>query len=69
MKQYKRRELGKPVYFKLATWDARQMCWNDGKRQFDSEAEARAAATKPGKYRISRVEETRSDLEPFEVPT
>ena len=55
-------------YFKLATWDARAMTFRDGKRGYDTEAAARAAATAPGRYRISTVTDAgRTDGEPFEV--
>ena len=68
MRQFERRKLGKPVYYKLAHWDASYVHFTDGKRQFDSESEAKASAKKPGRYRISRIEENgRIDLEPFEV--
>lgn len=67
MKAYERRRLGKEAFFKLQRWDATRSCWVPFNRQFESEPEARAAAKKPGRYRISRVEETRTDLEPFEV--
>lgn len=69
MKAYERRAAGKPSYYKLATWDARQVCWNDGKRQYDTAEQAKADAKKPGKYRLSLVDEkgNRTDLEPFTV--
>ena len=56
------------MYFKLATWDARNICFRDGKNAFESEAAATATASKPGQYRVSRVEASgRVDLEPFTV--
>jgi hypothetical protein len=69
MKGHERRAAGRPDYFKLAAWDALRHTWADGKKQFDTEAEARAAAVRPGRYRISKVTEGRgrTDLEPFEV--
>jgi hypothetical protein len=55
-------------YFKLAIWDARNVCFRDGKRAYPTEADARADALKPGRYRISRVDDAgRTDLEPFDV--
>lgn len=69
MKGYERRAAGKPDYYKLAAWDAALVLWRDGKKQFDTEAEARAAAVKPGRYRVSKVTDGRGreDMEPFEV--
>ncbi len=69
MKGYERRAAGKPNYFKLATWDAGRCCWNDGKRQYDTEELAREAASAPGRYRLSEVIDGkgRKDGLPFEV--
>ena len=68
MKNYERRASGNTVWFKLATWEDRSYTWKDGRIAFGSEAEARAAARKPGKYRVSRVVDgARTDLEPFTV--
>ncbi len=56
------------TYYKLAVWDERCFCFRDGKRGYDTIAEATADATKSGKYRISQVTEgVRTDLEPFDV--
>lgn len=68
MRNHERRntEGGYP-YWKLATWEPRSFTFKDGKRAYPTEAEARNAASKPGRYRLSRVEETgRTDLEPFD---
>ncbi len=69
MKGYERRAAGKPDYYKLAVWDAMRCVWVDGKKQFDTEADAIAAAVKPGRYRVSKVTDGRgrTDMEPFEV--
>lgn len=67
MKAHERRAAGLGAYYKLATWDARSFTWRDGKVAYDSEAEAMAAARRPGRYRLSRVADGgRSDLAPFE---
>ena len=56
------------TYFKLAVWDAKSFTFRDGKRGFDTEADARAAANKPGQYRISTISQSgRSDGLPFSV--
>lgn len=68
MKAYERRELGAYPYYKLSTWDARSFAWRAAKVTQPTEAEARAAARKPGRYRIEKFEESTSYvLEPFEV--
>lgn len=69
MKGYQRRALGKPTYYKVATWDGLAMCWKDGKHQFDSEKEARESVSRSGRYRISLVEDgkPRIDLEEFSI--
>jgi hypothetical protein len=70
MKPYERRAAGiadRP-YFKLATWDARNMTWRAGKRALATEAEAMATARRPGRYRVERFDERGSRvLEPFSV--
>lgn len=54
--------------FKLAAWVGRFACFRDGKIAYPTEAEARAAAKAPGRYRVSEVTAAgRKDLEPFEV--
>lgn len=69
MRRFERRALQAYPYYKLATWHDRWLVWQDGKHAFASEAAARRAATLPGRYRISLVNERdRLDLEPFEVP-
>lgn len=68
MKPYERRAADAYPYFKLATWDGRNLTWKDGKGVAETEAAARAAARRGGRYRISRIEESgRIDLAPFEV--
>jgi hypothetical protein len=68
MKPYQLRQAGIREYFKLAIWDARSFTFRDGKVAFATEQEARDAACKPGKYRISVVSaDGRRDLEPFTV--
>lgn len=68
MKPYERRATAAYPYFKLATWDARNLTWRDGKRVQETEAAARSEARTPGRYRISRIEEAgRVDLPPFAV--
>jgi hypothetical protein len=68
MKPYERRAAGiadRP-YFKLATWDARNMTWRAGKRALTTEAEARSQAAPGGRYRIERFDEGGGAvLEPF----
>ena len=69
MKGYQRRALGKPDFWKLAVWNPVVQCWQDGKRQFDTEDQARSDAKKPGKYRLSFVKDGagRQDVKEFEV--
>lgn len=69
MKGYLRRALGKPDFWKLAIWDAAIQCWRDGKRQFDNREEAKQAAGRPGRYRLSFVQDGkgRRDEEDFVV--
>ena len=68
MKPHKRRQTQNYPYYKLATWDPRSFTFRDGKVAFPTQAKARGAATTPGKYRLSAVNETgRVDMEPFEV--
>lgn len=55
-------------YFKLATFCPRSFTWRDGKTAYPTEDNAIAAASKPGQYRISRVDASgRHDLTPFSV--
>ena len=63
MKGYVRRALGKPDYWKVAVWNDRLACWQDGKRQFDTEGEARASAEKSGRYRLSFVEDGKTRMD------
>jgi hypothetical protein len=68
MKPHERRAANAYPYFKLATWDARNLCWRDGKYVCETEVAARADAKAPGRYRISRIDDSgRTDLEPFTV--
>lgn len=56
------------VYFKLATFDDRSFTFRDGKKRFQTESDATKSATKPGKHRVSRVDDSgRHDLDPFVV--
>ena len=57
MKPYIRRANGKPNFWKVAVWCPAVCCWKDGKRQFDTEAEAVASCRSPGRYRLSFVED------------
>jgi hypothetical protein len=66
VKPHERRQAKAYPYYKLATWNARNQCWNDGKAAYPTDAEARAAAVKPGRYRVSEVtEHGRRDLPEF----
>jgi hypothetical protein len=47
MKAYERRAAGKPDFYRLSVWDARNGCWKASKRFYETEAEARAASQKP----------------------
>jgi hypothetical protein len=58
----------KAGYYKLATFCQISMTWKDGKKAFQSEAEAMKFAKKNGRYRVSIVNENgRHDFAPFEV--
>lgn len=68
MRPYERRENHAYPYFKLATWDDRNMTWRDGKSVQETETDCTREARKPGRYRISRITESgRVDLVPFGV--
>lgn len=68
MKAYQRRETNAYPYFKLSTWDVRNMTWRAGKSTLSSESEARSTACRPGRYRIEKFDQGGSSvLEPFEV--
>lgn len=68
MRHYERRLTGAFPYFKLAVYDERNFTFRDRRIAYETEAEARAAASRPGRYRVSRIEERkRLDLEPFSV--
>jgi hypothetical protein len=55
-------------YFKLATFCQRSITWRDGKKAFNTLADATSSAKKPGKYRASHVtSDGRTDLDPFDV--
>lgn len=67
MKPYERRTANAYPYFKLATWDARNMTWRAGKAIFATEDEARASA-KTGRFRVTRVTEAgHEELPPFDA--
>lgn len=67
MQRHERRTSQGFPYYKLAEYDPISMCFRDGKRAYATAAEARAAARKPGKYRLSVVLESgRQDMEVFE---
>jgi hypothetical protein len=67
MKHNKRRASGGFPYFKLATFDSISMCFRDGRQAYTSIEQAYNAAKKPGRYRISIVDECgRQDLSEFE---
>lgn len=69
MRPFERRVSGAYPYFKVATWDARNVVWKAGKATFASEADAaRSVAGRPGRYRVTRVEEAgKVELEAFAV--
>ena len=68
MRPHERRESNAYPYFKLASWDARNLSWKDGKGAAPSIDAAKAGARKPGRYRVSEIDEAgRRDLEPFVV--
>jgi len=68
MKPYERRQKEAYPYFRLATWNSRLCVWHEGRAVFEMEAAARNSASRPGRYRISRIDENgRTDLEPFDV--
>lgn len=68
MKAYQRREAGIEAVFNLDAWNPRIGCWTKTRRQYASEEAARAAARKPGRYRVSRNDDAgRVELEPFSV--
>jgi hypothetical protein len=68
VKGYQRRAAGVTVQFKLMAWDAMSCTWRAGRKCMGTEAEARALAKAPGRYRVERFEGGRSMLlEPFEV--
>jgi hypothetical protein len=67
MRHFERRLAAAFPYFKLAKWDAVSFTWRDGRQTFETQAAAEAAADRPGRYRISAVDETgRHDLAPFD---
>lgn len=70
MKMYQYRNIGQSRYFKLAVWDARSFTFRDGKVAYATAEDARKAAKKSGKYRISCVYTdtgAREDYAPFDV--
>jgi hypothetical protein len=68
MKAYERRETDAYPYYKLAVWDEVYVTWRAGKSIQETEAAARGLARKPGRYRISRIDEAgKVELPPFSV--
>jgi hypothetical protein len=68
MRPFERRAANAYPFFKLAAWDDAFGVWKAGKRLYPTEAEARASARSPGRYRVTRVTEGgREELAPFEV--
>jgi hypothetical protein len=69
MRPFERRAAAAYPYFKLAAWDGRNLVWKAGKKTFPTEGAARAEAVKPGRYRVSRADESGyTEFEPFTVP-
>jgi hypothetical protein len=69
VRAYERREQNAYPFFTLAAWDERNCAWKAGKTAYEDEAAARAAARKPGRYRITRFDgRSNAALEPFAVP-
>jgi hypothetical protein len=70
MRPFERRAALAYPYFKLSVWDVRIACWKVLPKAYPSEGEARKQARKPGRYRLSQLEESgKTELEPFEVPS
>lgn len=68
MRPFERRAASVTVYFKLASWDARNCTWKAGKKTFATEEEAKASASAPGRYRLTRVDESgHTEFDPFTV--
>lgn len=68
MRAFERRERAAYPFFKLASWDDMMMMWKAGKTIQETETECRKLAKKPGRYRISRFEESGPvNLDPFQV--
>jgi hypothetical protein len=66
VKPYERRAADAWPYFKLSTWDDRNLMWRAGKRVLATEAEARSQARPGGRYRVEQFDEKGSRvLEPF----
>lgn len=61
--------MAKTTFYKLAKWDGRVCTFVDGKPAYDTINLAMAAATAPGRYRISIVYPNgrRADQTPFDV--
>lgn len=69
MRAHERRAAGAYPFFKVATWDTRLCLWRPGKVLYETEAAARKATKKPGRYRVTRFDDgSNCDLEPFSVP-
>lgn len=68
MKAYQRRALGITSWCNLDVWDMQTCCWRKTSKPYDDEAQARKAATKQGRYRISKNNNgIRTELEPFTI--
>ncbi len=68
MRPFERRQAGIITYFKLAVWDERRFTWKVIEKTYPSEDAARAAAVRPGRYRLCKTSpEGRSESEPFTV--
>lgn len=59
MKAFERREAGIVASYKLAVWDDRCYTFREVKGTYQTTEAAKKGASKPGRYRISRVEEGR----------
>lgn len=59
---HERRATGATVYYRLATWQPRSFTYRDNPHPYDTPEAARAAATKPGQYKVSRVDAATGDI-------
>lgn len=68
MRPFERRAANAYPYFKLSIWDARSFVWKVISKTHATEQDAIREASKPGRYRISRVDEAgKTELEPFTI--